>query len=440
MVDISVTFASLGRGLSLAFELWWTWLPLVLAVAAYQAWFDYQRTMFLAGLKWVMIEVIPPPEMLYSSPKAAENLFAGLHASYAGFPGTSWKSQFFQGKVPVSYSFEIVSNGGETHFFIRCLEDQRNVVEALIFAQYPQAEVRIAQDYTKLLPDEFDPSQYDVSGAELEFTKEQAYPIKSWTEFEEAGGKDEYARLDPMAPLLEIMSALQPGEYLWLQFVIRATGGEWVKTGQKEVDKIMGKAEKPSGTPFLLTLIGLPFMLLESLLAGEKPEEKKKEEKEFNLQKLTSTQKDVLEKVENKLAKLGFKTGIRLLYTGRTESFNGSRIASVTAMFKQLYYNNLNSFKPNKFTGTREKGILNWLFPGDKGFSVDARTLRKKIRIYKAYRARAFPKYKKKEILCFLNTEELATLWHLPGLNVKAPMLPRVQSKKGQPPAILPTR
>lgn len=443
MVDISVIVVSLGRGFSLAFEYWWVWLPVVLGVAAYELWFDYQRAKFIAGLKWVMLEVIPPPEMLYSSPKAAEEIFAGLHASYAGSPGTSWKSQFFQGKVPVSFTFEIVSDGGNTHFFIRCLEDQRNVVEALIFAQYPQAEIRIVADYINLLPAQFDSVNHDVSGAELEFTKEPAYPIKSWVEFEEAGGKDEYARLDPLAPLMEIMSALRSGEHLWLQYIVRATGGDWVKEGQKVVDKIMGKVEKPAELPFLLKLIALPFTLLAAILTETAPEEKKKDEKEFNLQKLTTAQKEVLEKVENKLAKLGFKVGIRLLYTAPKDSFDGSRIASVTAMFKQLYYNNLNSFKPGN--STRDKGILKWIFPSDKGFFTDERVLKKKIRMYEAYLKRefprkAFPKKRGPDLLVFLNTEEMATLWHLPGLNVKAPMMPRVQSKKGQPPAMLPTR
>lgn len=442
MVDNSVIFESLGRGFSLAFQYWWAWLPIVLGVIAYEVWFDYKRTEFLKGLKWVIVEVIPPPEMLYSSPKAAEEFFAGIHASYAGAPGTGWKSQFFQGKVPVSFSFEIVSDGGSTHFYIRCLEEQRNVVEALIFAQYPQAEIKIAEDYTKLIPASFDPANFDVSGAELEFTKEPAYPIKSWTEFEEAGGKDEYARLDPLAPLLEIMSALRQGEHLWLQFVIRATGGDWVKEGQSIVDKIMGKAEKAPETPFLLSLLALPFTVLESFFAETAPEEKKKEA-EFNLQKLTTAQKEILEKVENKLAKLGFKVGIRLLYTAPKDAFDGSRIASVTGMFKQLYYNNLNTFKPGN--NTRDKGILKWIFPNDVGFLADPRTLRKKVRMYDAYMKREFPKksFPKKtgsDLLVFLNTEELATLWHLPGLNVRAPLLPRVQSKKGQPPAILPTR
>lgn len=447
MIEYSGIFDAMGRGVSLAILYWWAWLPIVLGVIAYEAWFDYQRTKFLIDLKWTILEVIPPSEILYSSPKAAESIFSGLHATYAGKPGTNWKSQFFQGKVPVWFSFEIISNGGETHFYIRCQEEQRNVVEALIFSQYPEAEIRVIPDYVDILPPKLDLSQYDVAGAELEFTQDSpAYPIKSYIEFEEAGGKDEYARLDPIAPLLEIMSALRPGEHLWLQYVLRATGGDWVKEGQKVVDKLSGKEEKVK-EPFVIKIISAPFMLLEALFIElglmQKPEEKKEEKKEFNLQKLTPTQKKVLEQVEYKLAKLGFKTGIRLLYTAPKDVFDGSRIASVTAMFKQLYYNNLNTFKPANTT--RDKGILKWLFPGDKGFFVDERIMRKKERMYDAYRQRefpreAFPKKSGPEVFVILNTEELATLWHMPGLNVKAPFLPRVEAKKGQPPATLPTR
>lgn len=441
MIGMTDILEMMRQGLTLALSYWWIYLPVMLGMAAYEEYANYQRAKFIAGLEWVILEIIPPPEILYSSPKAAEEIFAGLHASYAGFPGTSWKSQFFQGKIPVAFSFEIVSDGGDTRFYIRCLRDQRNVVEAIIFSQYPQAEIRIMPDYVDVLPAQLDLGVYDVAGAELEFTKDQAYPIKSYIEFEEAGGKDEYARLDPVAPLLEIMSALRPGERLWLQYVIRATGGDWVKEGQKVVDKLKGKKEEKAKPVF-----GWLFDPIDNLiggLLGIKAEEKKEEKSEFNLQKLTASERKILEQVEFKLAKLGFKTGIRLLYTAPKDSFDGSRIASVTAMFKQLYYNNLNSFKPGNTT--RDKGFLKWIFPNDKGFFANERIAKKKLRMYEAYRKREFPKenFPKKggpELLVFLNTEELATLWHMPGLNVKAPLVPRVQAKKGQPPAILPTR
>ncbi len=425
MFDTGSTLEFMRTGLSLALRYWWVYTPFILGFAAYEEWFSYQRAKYLASITWVLLEVVPPPEVLYSSPKAAESVFAGLHASYGG--GSGWKGQFFEGKVPTWFSFEVVSDGGTTHFYIRTPADQRNVVESIIFAQYPDAEIRVVEDYIGLLPEKLDLNEYDVSGAELEFTKAQAYPIKTYIEFEEAGGKDEYARLDPIAPLMEVMSALGPGEHLWMQYVLRATGGDWVKEGQAEIDKLAGKPEKKPSPP-----LEWLFGPIDALLSP--PSEPKKEEKaEFNLQKLTPIQKEVLERVEGKMSKLAFKVCIRLMYAARKESFNGSRIASVTAMYKQLYYNNLNSFKPGN--STRDKGMLNWMFPKDKGFFAGERTARKKGGMFSAYRGRQFAKK-----FTILTTEELATLWHLPGLNVRAPMMPRVQAKKGQPPAILPTR
>ncbi len=432
---MSIVLQQLGQGLWLALVYWWAWVPIVLGVVAYQSYFSLQRAKFIAGLKWTLIEVIPPPEVPLSSPRAAENFFAGLHASYSG--GTGWKGQFFQGKVPAAFSFELVSNGGETHFYIRCLEDQRNVVEQLLFAQYPEAEIRVVPDYMADLPTTLDLSQYDLSGAELAFTKDSpVYPIKTYLEFEEAGGKDEYARIDPIAPLMETLSALRPGEHLGLQYVIRATGGDWAKEAQKEIDKLKGKKEEPAKPP----LAGV-FGAVDKFLgvAPEKKEEKKDEG--FNLQKLTPVEKDVLEAAQRKAAKLAFKVGIRLVYLAPKDAFDGSRIASVTGMFKQLYYTSLNSFKP---TMTKDKGMLKWMFPADVGYLASERTTRKKLREYDAYRKRLFTHEdlnpNKPEKLVVLNTEELATLWHLPGLNVKAPLMPRVQAKKGQPPTFLPTR
>lgn len=426
MTGVLTVFEYMWEGMVLAVDYWWLWLPFILALAAYVEWTSLQRATYLAGIKWMVLEVIPPPTVPWSSPKAAESVFSGLHASYGG--GTGWKPQFFTGKVPDWFSFEIVSHGGETHFYVRCPEGQRNVIESLIFAQYPEAEIRVVPDYIDAIPEKPDLAQYDVSGTEFEFAKESAYPIKTFPEFEEAGGKDEYARIDPIAPLVEIMSALQPGENLWIQYVLRPTGGDWTKEHQKVVDKLKGKKEEVKPLPFS----GL-FSAIDKL-AGVVPPEKKEEKKdEFNLQKLTAAERKVLEQVEYKMAKLAFKVGIRILYVAPKDRFNGSRMASVSAMFKQLYYTNLNSFKPG--FSTRDKGILPWLFPNDKGFLADERMAKKKHGVIGAYRSRAFP-----EKLPILTTEELATIWHLPGLNVKAPLLPRVQAKKGQPPAILPTR
>jgi hypothetical protein len=53
--------------------------------------------------------------------------------------------------------------------------------------------------------------------------------------------------------------------------------------------------------------------------------------------------------------------------------------------------------------------------------------------MFDAYKARMFPE--KTSILC---TEELATVYHFPIASVGAPMLRRVETRKGEPPSNLP--
>jgi hypothetical protein len=143
----------------------------------------------------------------------------------------------------------------------------------------------------------------------------------------------------------------------------------------------------------------------------------------------------VLENVEYKLAKLGFKCGIRIVYAGRKDVFMPVRVSSITGMYKQLYFNNMNSFTINKRRTTKSKGIFSWIFPSDRGWFADAQTAEIKKELWEDYRLRKFtPKH------MILNVEELATLWHLPGIGVQAPLLPRVHAKKGQPPSFLPTK
>ena len=423
----SFAFESAKTALSFLWRYWWTYLPFVLGVTAIQLWQTYTRTRYIKSINWVLLEVKPPPEVP-QGPKIAESIFAGLHGIY-GVP-VKWKKKFFEGKVPDWFSFEIVSNAGDMKFYIRCPEGLRNLVEAQIFGQYPNAEITVAEDYVGLLPGQLPDDEYDLFGAELIFTKDNAYPIKTYPFFEEAGGKDEYRYIDPLASLAEVMTGIGPGEHLWLQLLVRPTGGDWVKEAQKIVDKLVGKEPKAERDWMQKTFDAIDS-LIPSGAAAEKKEEKKEE---FNVQRLTPGQRFALEQVENKMAKLGFKAGHRFLYIGKKDVFNRARVSAVTGMFKQLYFNNLNSFKPNGEVSTFSAGWLAWLFPSGDGLFKAQQEYRRKFDIYQSYRIRSFvDKY------VILNTEELATLFHLPGLNVRAPFLPRVEAKKGQPPAGLPT-
>lgn len=392
-----------------------------------ELWHSYKKEQYLLSLKWVLLEVKPPPDV-QKSPKIAENIFSALHAVY--IKPVSWKERFFEGEVQPWFSFEIVGNGGEIGFYIRTLEGLRNLVEAQIFAQYSDAEIKIADDYVNLLPEYLPDDDYDMWGTELVFTKPNAFPIKTYPFFEEESGKDEFKRTDPLASLAETMSSLESGEHLWVQLLIRGTNDAWVKEAKADVDKLIGKEPKVQRD-----FIGKTIDLIDQWLPGSTPAVEEKKKEEFSLMKLTTGQKFVLEQVEHKIAQLGFKSGYRFLYISRKDRFKGSRITSVVGYFKQFYLNDLNSFKPNKYTWTVARGKFAWLFPSDKGIGYKKEEFKRKQYLYQNYKKRAFVNQ-----FIMLGVEELATLFHLPGIGVKAPAFPRVEAKKGQPPVGLPTR
>src|SRR3989344_4207161 len=332
MMDIFISFKT---AFSLLVDYWWLYLPILLFALLITGYQDYTREKYIASLGWVLLEITLPPDVV-KSPKIAENIYSGLHGTYS--KPLSWKKKFFEGKVPEWFSLEIVGNGGE---------------------------IKFAEDYVSLVPDEPN-EEYELFGTELMFTRDDAFPIKTYPFFEEESGKDEFVRTDPLAPYLEVLSSLNAGEHIWLQLIIRPTGGEWVAKAKAVVDKMTGKKPEVK-EPF----VGSVINAIDALISGGPSEAVKKEDKEFSLQKLTPRQKFTLEQVEMKISKLGFKGGHRLIYIAKREAMNKARVPTVIGMFKQLYANDLNTFKPNGYTVTVADGYLAWLFPSNRGFGAD---------------------------------------------------------------------
>src|SRR3989344_5260295 len=107
-------------------------------------------------------------------------------------------------------------------FYIRTLEAYKGLVSNLIFAQYAQAEITEVADYLDSLPRYLPDDEYDLWGTELVFARPDVFPIKTYPDFEEeAGGREaETKRTDPLAPLAEQISTLEPGEFILLQLTL----------------------------------------------------------------------------------------------------------------------------------------------------------------------------------------------------------------------------
>lgn len=402
----------------------WGWViaPLVLFLVWRSIWLLYVQKSYRENQEWVTLE-LRIPSIVERTPKAMEQVFAGLHSigSRANF-----KEKWWDGKHQLHISMEIVGISGAIHFLIKTPSQFRRLIESQIYSQYKESEISEVDDYAWSLPDNVPNEQYDLWGTELIFTKEDAYPIRTYRFFEEPSTEKKF--IDPLASLMEVLGELRDGEQIWVQYIIRPTGDEWQKEGQRLVDKLIGKKSAKKSSDSIAEEVYQFFYDLIGVLFGRVPPggPEKKDEKEGPetlMQHLSPGMKDTVAALEESISKHGFESGIRILYIARADIFSKASIPAALGAFKQFSTYNLNGFKPN---GEVTPSV-------DYVFKKTREYLRKR-RLYVAARLRLFVCNK-----IIFNTEELATVYHIPSIVLEAPKLPKVTAKKAEPPAALPT-
>ena len=416
MDSFLLIFNSIEIVLSILLYFWWVYLPILLFFIAFQLYLSFIQLRYKLSLQWILLEIKAPKEVR-KSPKAMEQVFAGLHGVYSS--PLNFKDKYIDGKVYTWYSFEIVGKGGETNFYIRTVDKLKNLVESQVYAQYPEAEISEVPDYINDLPPYLPDDKHDLWGSDLMLTKPDVFPIRTYPEFEEKGmGPDDPKRIDPLASLAEICSALHVGEHIWVQILGAPIGSDWIKKGQVELDKIMGKTPPPSKGDFLSNAV----FAIDKAISGPSAVIEKKEEKRADL---SPGKQDMLKAIEKSWDKLGYEVTIRFISIGPRDNFRSANGYALSGSFRQFASQNLNSFKMNKRILTYTKGLFK-----------RSKLLKKKKILYQLYRERKlFTPFVTRYTL---NTEEMATIFHFPDTGVKAPLFPRVEAKKGEPPSGLP--
>src|SRR3989344_1434680 len=381
-------------------------------------WQFWIRNKYRHDRKYILLAIDVPKDN-EQGPKGVENIFnqlAGAHQPL-GFLDDWWT-----GEIKNSFSFEIVSLGGYIQFIIHLVDRYRDLIEAMIYAQYPDAEITEIEDYTKDWNLKFPNNQYQLWGSELKLAKSEFYPIRTYPEFQhvEEGFKDS------MASLLEGMTRIGPGEQIWVQIVATPADNSWGDAAEHLIKKLAGGKPKIKKNAFDY-IYGAPNLVL----AGLNPVETaasvvKKDEPPTQMLYLTQGEKDRINAIERKIGKLGFHCKIRLIYFAEKAKFKKAVPSAVYGAFKQFNTLDLNSLKPDKRILTAS---IFWL----KEFRLNIR--RRKI-LYR-YKWRGYwldPGYEG----YILNSEELASIYHFPVITVKAPLVRKTEAKKAEPPMGLP--
>lgn len=375
-----------------------------------------------------MIEIKPPKEV-FKTPMAMELVLTSL---YAGAQGDDWVTRYWKGELALYSSLEIVSIEGQVRFFVRTPEKFKKILETQIYSQYPQAEVSEVEDYTKNVPPFTKDGPINLWGANLILTKDDPYPIRTYIDYglDKAIKPEEQAQIiDPITPLIEFFGSIGIGEQLWMQILIRPDTKRFKikdKDGKEENKGWVDKAKE--------------------ITKELKDKLKEKDAEGKAIQGVTTkSQMNIIDAIERSTTKFGFDTGIRIIYLANKENFNPNNIGGLTGSVRQYNSPDLNGFKPDGATSIKH--------PWEDLFGT--KIIDKKTGVLSAYKNRKYfygspsfdffklgsyfthpAKEGKKPFI--LNTEELATIFHLPGRVSETPTFTRIESKKAEPPVNLP--
>ncbi len=403
----------------------------ILVIMAWNLWLSYIQTVFLKGLKWRLIEIKPPKDV-WKSPAAMELVLNSLYQT----GGTSvWFDRYWKGNLRNYFSLEIVSTEGDIHFYIRTTEKFQKIIESQIYAQYPQAEVFEVDDYTTKIPEFKKDGPISLWGCNFVLTKDDPYPIKTYVDYgldKAVGSLEEEQRIDPITAMLEFIGSVGIGEHVWFQVNVRAATDRFSIKGKD------GKIEKNK------KWTDQAKQVIKEFNEGLKEKDKDAEGKvTTTTRRATKGELNVIESIERNANKMGFDSGIRAIYVTDKDHFDPNRISGVTGMIRQYNTTDFNAFKPS--------GATAFDFPWQD--VLGNRIIKKKKDILDDYKDRSFfyggfsfdkiTKYfthpnKDGGKPFILSTEELATIFHLPGRVSETPTFARIESKKAEPPVNLP--
>ena len=425
-MEIVIDFSTVSEN-PMVFILWFFktigWIiPVVfLLVASVLGWQAHIRNKYRKERKYILL-AIDVPKNNEQTPKAVENIFNHLAGAHQPL---KFRHKWLLGEIPDSFSFEIVSIGGYIQFIVHLVEEYRDLIEAIIYAQYPDAEITEIEDYTTAYRRmRFPNERFDLWGGEMKLAKSQYLPIRTYREFEDPAAENVYK--DSMAGLLEVLTRIGPGEQIWISIVVTPADNDWGEDSANLIAKMTGQ-KTAGGRDFFNVITDNLSYLVNSVIStpGETSASNSKNEPS-RVPYMTKGEKDTVEAIEVKTGKIGFHVRSRLIYFGEKGKFRKPLANAIYGAFKQFNTLDLNSLKMDGryLTG----GIF--FFKKRRVIARQNKILRRYI-----YRGHYLEPGSYGQIM---NSEELASIWHFPTLVVKAPLVKTTEAKRSQPPMSLP--
>ncbi len=387
------------------------WLPIGLFYITFERWMYYIQNRFASenGRSTLRINL---PQEVFKSPEAMESVFAQIHN--VNSPDNLMQT-YIDGKHPLTFSFELVSTGGEVSFYMNVpSKKSKNATEAQLYAQYPGIEI-IEEDLDYTDEIKWDPERYEYMSFHMNKKEEENYPIKTYIDYGLDKIPKEEQKFEPMAPMLEIMGKIKPHERLWVQILAVPHVKKNFKNGSFTEIPTWDKKTQA---------------MINTMLKRDKRADPESEER---APMLTAGERDKIAAMERNSGKYSYEVGIRWMYITEKGKFDGDVISPMIRAFSQY-----------DIIGRNGIGVK-WRTDFDYNFISD-RSGKRKLRLKKyelaKYKERVYYQQDRKtgaDAIKIFSSEELATMYHIPGSSVITPTMPRITSARKEPPSNLPT-
>ena len=365
------------------------WLPTVLILIGWPLWLTFARSQFVMSVPYSTIELKPGPE----TPRSARPMELVFYSLYHR-TDVSPVSEYLLGHVRVPWSFEVVAHNNSVRFFVHLPTAHRSAVESRIRSEYRDIDIDQVRDYSREIA--FDPYTMQLSMCEYTLEKPDPYPLKTYVA--EEGQKN---NPDTFNELMEELAGTGEKEYMYLSFIVRPHQRERKDIFSNATDSLHVDAHEE-----ITHILGA---------AGE-------------LHAVSEEKKKTIAAIESALKKPSFDCGVRALYMAKREQFKPDSEERLAHLLDRFGDNELNSF-----ISYDPKSKIGW--PLSEIFTAVPALLN--LYLLQLYRRRAFfaPPYYGKAFI--LNTEELATLFHIPHF-ARGSSLSNLRGVRLEPPANLP--
>ena len=290
-------------------------------------------------------------------------------------------------------SFEMVASNNLITFYVAVPTKIKNFIEQQIHSQYPHAEINQMTDYNIFHEDSH------IVGAHLSSKKKHFFPIKTYKKIDS----------DPLNVILNVLSKINENDSsLAVQYVVRTAHKKWRRAGVRTVREVK-KGEQfekvISGNPLTRAIGKTSKEIIESMKSktdGQKiaPDEK---------YQMSAMEEEMLKGIEEKISKGGMDVTIRLL-----SSANNPENARINLDNLISAYGQYNLYR--------------------YGAEIQATIPRNQKQLIKHFIYRSFNENR----YILANTEEMASLWHLPLHSTEAPNIKWLQGRSAPPPSNLP--